>query len=98
MLGYKENYFMALFKKKKKRVKQRPEDGSWALGHSTLGVPELGGVRIPGWLRREKSGPAREGGGIWPKRRATPSDFNDKRISRGKAAAWEGFGGVTIIF
>lgn len=48
MLGYKENYFMALFLKK--RVKQRPEDGSWALGHSALGVPELGGVRIPGWL------------------------------------------------
>lgn len=91
MLGYKENYFMALFLK---RVKQRPGDRSWALGHSTVGIPELGGVRVPGGPQRGKSGSKK----IWPKRRATPSDFNDKRISRGKAAALGGFGGGTIIF
>lgn len=54
MLGYKENYFMALFLK---RVKQRPGDRSWALGHSMLGIPELRAVRVPGGLQRGKSGP-----------------------------------------
>lgn len=83
---------MALFLK---RVKQRPGHRSWALGHSTLGSPELSGGRVPGGLQRGKSGLKKK---IWPKRRVTPSELNDKRISRGNAAAFEGFGGVTLIF
>lgn len=57
MLGYKETYFMALFLK---RVSQRPGHRSWALGHSMWGIPELGGVRLPGGLQTGETGPGRK--------------------------------------
>lgn len=51
-LGYKENYFMALFLK---GVKQRPgDDGSWALGRSALGIPKGYPAGCRGNLARKK--------------------------------------------